>query len=234
MKNKLFFHIISLLFPARCPICNKIVQRQNFLCPECSSAAERIENPCHGCGREKTQCACGKSKFNLQLAAPFSYKGNIKSAIHRFKFQEETELSEFFGSEIAKTVEKHFRQVPFDVVTCVPQTKKRKRERGYNQSALLAKEAASALTLEFKETLLIKTRDTADQHGLKGKERINNLKNAFSVAENIDIKGKTILLCDDIKTTGATLNECRKTLLKSGAKAVYCAVIAVVPESLTN
>lgn len=232
MKSNLLFHIISLIFPARCPICNKIVQRQSFLCPDCIRDVERIADQCHGCGCPKNACLCGRNGFHLQLTAPFAYKGNIRSAIHRFKFRDERELAQYFGEEIVKTVKRDFSQVDFDLVTCVPQTKKRRRERGYNQSALLAKSIAASLNLKLEENLLIKTRETANQHELKGKSRLTNLKGAFSVSETAEIKGKIILLCDDIKTTGATLNECRKTLLKSGVKDVYCAAIAVVPDKI--
>ena len=133
---------------------------------------------------------------------------------------------------MAECVAFEFGDVKFDVITCVPQTKKKRRKRGYNQSALLAKQISHELSVPFNELLLFKTRETADQHDLRGKDRLKNLKNAFA-AENEDaVKDKTILLCDDIKTTGATLNECRKTLLKAGAKAVCCATIAVTPEKI--
>ena len=173
-----------------------------------------------------------KNNFSLCLAAPFVYEGKVRQAVQRFKFNNDTHLAKFFAPEIAQCVRDEFSNVEFDIVTCVPQTKRKRRKRGYNQSALLAKEIAKQLSLPYDELLLIKTRETPDQHNLKGKARIDNLKNAFATEKNKAIEGKTILLCDDIKTTGATLNECRKTLLKAGAAAVCCAAIAVTPEKL--
>ncbi|MBQ8026663.1 MAG: ComF family protein [Clostridia bacterium] len=224
--------IINLFFPARCPICNEIGQRQLHLCEKCETDTERITERCIGCGRPKTSCQCSRNNFSLCLAAPFVYKDKVREAIHRFKFNGETDLAEFFGTEISKCVTDEFGNIEFDIVTCVPQTKRKRRKRGYNQSALLAKQVAKKLSLPYDELLLIKTRETADQHDLRGKERLKNLKNAFAAENSQAIKGKTILICDDIKTTGATLHECRKTLLKAGAEAVCCAAIAVTPEKI--
>lgn len=217
------------MFPARCPICNEVNQQRSCLCESCSKTVERISEQCRGCGRAKNECMCSRSSFKLQITAPFVYKDKTAYAIRRFKFRGETDLSEFFAKEIYASVNLYFSEKQFDFVTCVPLTKKKLNKRGYNQSELLAKECARLLQTDFRNAL-IKTRDTADQHKLKAKERLKNLKGAFAANENVDIKGKTILLCDDIKTTGATLYECRKTLIKAGAKDVCCACIAVVPE----
>ena len=231
--RRLISQILNLFFPARCPVCNEIGQRHMHLCDNCEEEISRITDRCLGCGNPRTGCSCSKSSFTLLLASPFLYENKLRKAIHRFKFDGETDLAEFFGKETAECVAKEFGDVKFDIVTCVPQTKRKHRKRGYNQSALLAKEIAKRLSLPYDELLLIKTRETADQHSLKGKERIKNLKDAFAADKPDSVKDKTILLCDDIKTTGATLNECRQTLLKAGAAAVCCATIAVTPEKIT-
>lgn len=230
--RRVFSQILNLFFPARCPVCNEIGQRHLHLCEQCEKDVERVTDRCLGCGLPRTGCRCSRNNFSLCLASPFLYKDNVRNAIHRFKFGGETDLSTYFGKEMAECVAFEFGDVKFDVITCVPQTKRKRRKRGYNQSALLAKQISRELSVPFNELLLFKTRETADQHDLRGKDRLKNLKNAFA-AENEDaVNGKTILLCDDIKTTGATLNECRKTLLKAGAKAVCCATIAVTPEKI--
>lgn len=229
MKSKLLFHIAGLLFPSRCHGCDKIVQQDIFLCDECRKTAERLENPCIGCGKPSAECDCRRNKFKLNLTAPFAYTGSIVTAIHRFKFGGEKNMAEYFVADMAKSVKDSFGGVEFDLVTCVPQTGRRRRQRGYNQSALLAKGCANLLSVPCKDALL-KTRNTKDQHKLKAKERAENLKGAFSVSNTVLIEGKTLLLCDDIKTTGATLNECRQTLLKAGAKEVYCVTVAVVTD----
>jgi len=228
--KRLLSQILNLFFPARCPVCNEIGQRHMHLCDRCEEDVVRITDRCLGCGSPRTGCTCSKHNFSLFLASPFVYENKIRDAIHRFKFGGETDLVKFFGKETAETIDKEFGDVKFDVVTCVPQTKRKHRKRGYNQSALLAEEIAKQLSLPYDELLLIKTRETADQHHLKGKERIKNLKDAFTADNPDSVRDKTILLVDDIKTTGATLNECRKALLKAGAEAVRCATVAVTPE----
>lgn len=230
LKSRLLFHIAGLLFPARCHGCDRIIQRDVFLCDDCLKKAERLENPCAGCGKPEGECECGRNDFKLNITAPFVYTGSIVEAIHRFKFSSDRNAHTYFAEYMAESVKEKFGTVEFDLVTCVPQTGRRKRQRGYNQSALLAKSCARLLGLPCKEALL-KTRNTKDQHKLKAKERAENLKGAFSVNDTSVINGKTVLLCDDIKTTGATLNECRKTLLKAGAKEVYCVTAAVVTDS---
>lgn len=233
MKSGLLFHIAGLLFPARCHGCDRIIQRDVFLCDACLKTAERLENPCTGCGKPEGECDCGKNKFTLNITAPFAYSGSIVSAIYRFKFGGDRNVHACLAEYMAESVKEKFDGVGFDFVTCVPQTARRKRQRGYNQSALLAKSCAKLLGLPCKEALL-KTRNTKDQHKLKAKERAENLKGAFSVNDTSVVSGKTVLLCDDIKTTGATLNECRKTLLKAGAKEVYCVTAAVVTDTASK
>ncbi len=230
--RRVFSQILNLFFPARCPVCNKIGQRHLHMCEQCENEVERIGYRCLGCGLPQASCQCSRNNFSLFLAAPFLYKENIRQAIHRFKFGNETDLAIFFGKEIAECVAKEFGDVKFDVITCVPQTKRKRRKRGYNQSALLAKQISAELKIPFNELLLFKTRETADQHDLRGKDRLKNLQNAFTAENDEAVKGKTILLCDDIKTTGATLNECRKALFRAGAETVCCATIAVTPEKL--
>ncbi|MBR6620388.1 MAG: ComF family protein [Clostridia bacterium] len=233
MKSNFLFHFFGLLFPARCPVCDEVTQRRSRLCEACEKTVERIEEPCPGCGREKSECMCSRSDFKLQLVAPFVYKDDLALAIRRFKFNDELILSEYFAKEMCAAVSKEYLEKKFDFVACVPLTKKKRNKRGYNQSELLAKDCAKLLGTVF-ENALIKSRDTTDQHELKAKERLKNLKDAFEVNKSVEIKGKTVLLCDDIKTTGATLYECRKALIKAGAKDVCCVCIAVVPEKLIN
>lgn len=103
----------------------------------------------------------------------------------------------------------------------------REKERGYNQSALLARELSALLGVPADCHALCKSIDTPAQHALKGAERRGNVFGVFEVPAPESVEGKTILLCDDIKTTGATLDECAKTLKLAGAKEVYCVCIAV-------
>ena len=118
----------------------------------------------------------------------------------------------------------------FDFIACIPLTKKGKRERGYNQSELIAKEIAKQLCLPFYSTILVKLFDNRPQHKLPAAERTGNVAGVFECTEPELAEGKKILLIDDIKTTGATLNECAKILLLNGAQEVACLCSAIVRE----
>ena len=227
IMSRLIFHTISLFWPARCPLCGEISQQRDSLCMKCCGEVKRVSNACKGCGCPGSSCTCAKSGFKLNLAAPFEYSGVLRKAVHRFKFSCEKNLAAFFACEMLKALSAEFQVPAFDIVVCVPQTRRRRRERGYNQSALLAKSCARLLKVPTDVSVLEKQRDTADQHSLKSNERLKNVKNAFALSKDKDVSGKTVLLCDDVKTTGATLNECRKVLLKAGAKEVFCVTIAV-------
>lgn len=113
-----------------------------------------------------------------------------------------------------------------DYVCAVPLTAAKLQKRGYNQSELLARRVCDELLLEYAE-LIFKVKDTLNQHNLSKQDRLSNLNSAFSVNGEYDLDGKTVLLCDDIKTTGTTLKECSDVLLNSGAKDVYCLCAAV-------
>jgi len=105
-------------------------------------------------------------------------------------------------------------------------TDKARKLRGYNQSEIIARQTAKRLFLPCIDTL-IKSKETPKQHYLSAESRQKNLADAISLKDGADLKGKTVLICDDIKTTGSTLLICEQLLLKAGASDVYCAVAAI-------
>lgn len=169
------------------------------------------------------------------VLAVVSYKGIIKKLLYQFKYK--PYLSElkvplgklmYEGLIQNETFMKLFEANEKLWITCVPVGKKRERMRGYNQSALLAKEIAIRLGVPFAPDLLFRSRETRPQFELKKEERVENLKNAFGVNGKYSQKliGKTIIIVDDIATTGSTLRECGKVLKKSGAKRVLGVALA--------
>lgn len=148
------------------------------------------------------------------------------NAIQRFKYNSETHLASSLGgllSVFARTFLSHPKEF---VAVPVPLHAHRLRERGFNQSLLLAKVVSSDLKTSLDYLSLIRKRDTRSQTGLGGKERRSNVANAFSVTSAAIFKGKKVLLIDDVLTTGCTLNECARTLKKSGALEVLCFALA--------
>lgn len=169
------------------------------------------------------------------VLAVVSYKGIIKKLLYQFKYKPyisdlKTPLARLMCEGLIQneTFMSFINSSPQVWITCVPIGKKRELMRGYNQSALLAKEIAIRLGVPFAHNLLLRLRETQPQFELKKEERVENLKNAFGVNGKYSQKliGKTIIIVDDIATTGSTLRECGKVLKRSGAKRVLGVALA--------
>lgn len=228
---KIALNIIkTALFPNKCKICGSIIDFDKEFCDECLNA-EHIKLPiCLKCGCEKSECICKKDSHKPEykaVIAPYYYKDSISRGILNCKMHDLPDLTKGQGAEIAKTVLSLYELVDFDCVTYIPMNKYDEKYRGFNQAELLAKEVARICNLPCLN-LLAKKRRTKIQKRQNAKNRFVNMYNAFDLAENASVLDKTILLIDDVKTTGATLSSVALTLKAYGAKAVYCAVFAIV------
>ncbi len=225
VKDKLLYSV----FPRRCKLCGEVVALDEELCEECLNTEQISGEICLKCGREKEKCTCKKEHFSAEykgFCAPYYFEGSMYSAVYRLKDSGYKELAPEMAKRIAECVKRNFGDTEFDVVTFVPMTEKRTRERGYNQSELLAAELSKELCVPCEE-LLIKTRSTKAQRLSGSAERKTNLYGAFEVKNVATVDNRTVLLVDDVKTTGATLNECAKTLKIYGASAVYACAFTV-------
>lgn len=221
--------LMRCIFPKKCPICHELIPITDKYCKCSFEENEAISNDfCIHCGYDTVNCTCevGNTVKLPAVAGIYIYKGKIKFEICDFKFNNMKSYADKLGTEMAFRVANAFYYVDFDVVTFTPMSKESKLSRGYNQSELLAKIVAKRLFIPC-EDLLDKVRDTKSQHTLSGKERTENLKNSVKVKSDVSVKGKNILLCDDVKTTGSTLKECVDNLLNAGAQSVYCICIAL-------
>ena len=221
-------YFASFLFTQRCKYCGRVIDIRKESCEPCENSIREITGVvCFKCGKEKKKCdRHGQILFYEKLCAPYYYSGAIKTLIWRLKFRNKTDIADFLGEQMAKSVVTKYEGYDFDLITYVPTTKKDTKNRGYNQAELLAKKLSQILGVPCEE-ILVKKYETAPQHTLPEMKRTGNLLGVFDVAEKADIEFKRILLCDDVKTTGATLNECAKTLLIGGAAEVFCVTAAV-------
>ena len=162
--------------------------------------------------------------------APFSYDSTVREAVINYKFRGRRYNAKSFSEAICRVVENVYKDMSFDVVSCVPLSKERKRGRGFNQSEIVARNVAQYFGKPF-ENLIIKTVNNAEQHNLSAEERIKNVIGVYSPADTEKIKGRKILLVDDVVTTGNTLAECCRVLKNSGAERIICAAIAIAGES---
>ncbi len=220
--------IIKLLYPQRCRYCNNVIDIRREICHTCENTLNKIDGEiCKLCGKSVDVCDCGHKKhFYKCVCAPFYYEGAASRAIWRFKFHNATKLSKIFAEDMAECFNKHYKGYDFDLCTFVPSTKEDFKKRGYNQAEFLARDFCEITQIKC-EDLLDKVFQTQSQHNLSGAERSGNLIGAIELKDGVDVENMRVLLIDDIKTTGATLNECAKMLLIGGAAEVFCLTVAV-------
>ena len=221
--------ISAIFFPERCSICGEIIPFLKSYCSKCGIDTKAISHTaCKKCGHEK--CMCNDSAFIdlSNFTAVYYYEGQVKRSLLKFKFHSDSSYAEIFGKAMAERITELYPEAEFDGVCFVPMTKQAEAHRGYNQSELLASKVAKELKLPLVPCLK-KTKTSQNQKDLNAKERFENVKDSFIVSTKADVCGKVFILCDDIKTTGATLKECSDTLLNAGAKDVYCLCLALTP-----
>lgn len=220
--RQLLTDIIEVAYPPRCAGCGL---RGCWVCPDCLAELPLFAEPrCPWCSMPLTPQTCDCRDLpeqidRLWIAGPFD--GWLRSAIHSYKFSGETARAPNFASLMAAFC----TQLGSDTaLTPVPLHPRRKQERGYDQTLILAK-AIAELTGQSLFTGLQKNRHTAHQVGLSRAERSLNLFDAFEI-ETGTIIPENVVLIDDVATTGATLTECAIALRKAGAQSVFAAVIA--------
>lgn len=206
---------------AFCDKCKReVVFNNGKTCPKCGVGIDGEEEYCGN-------CAFDKIYFDKAYSV-FSYEGAIKNVILQMKFAHQGRYAKSLAAYLAFMVRKH--DIKFDIVCYAPMTKKSKRERGYNQSELLAKYLCELLDKnECLVDAVIKIKTTERQENLSKTERKTNLIGAYKI--NADVKGKSVLVIDDVKTTGSTLNECAKVLKRGGAACVTCLTVAARKEN---
>lgn len=199
---------LDILFPKRCPWCDKVIGFSEH--DDCGKAlAElRIEDG-------PVAVAPEAGGYLEQVHACYRYEPPVSSAIKRFKLEGERGLVDELGRQLAEGFAAAGR---FDLILPVPVSPGTRRRRGYNQSALLAGVLSGTCGLPWQDGVLLKIKETRRQMDLSREERLTNVQGAYEVAHPAAVAGKRLLLVDDVLTTGATLNECARTLLEAGAQ----------------
>ncbi|MBW1920240.1 MAG: ComF family protein [Deltaproteobacteria bacterium] len=236
--------LIDMIYPPRCPSCHNMLAEGDYdneelvrpFCRSCFETFQQIESPlCPICGRphisgpaEDHLCEnCLRNRpYYDRCASPYLYEGNLMEAIHEFKYMQKSHLAGSFGPLLASFASTHFTLQDNLLVMPVPLHPKRLRERGFNQSLLLARHVASRLGAQLDFLSLRRVRYTKPQTELSKDERRKNVKMAFGILDKQVVKGRSVLLVDDVATTGNTLNECARVLKKSGAQKVLCVTLA--------
>ena len=211
--------------PNKCPVCNKIkaFDDQSVVCEKCLDKLKSVsDNSCLKCGAGVDRCKCKKHHVEYDgLVAPFYYEDIAIKIVSLFKYRYMTFFASFFAKEMAKKVKGKYENITFDYIAYIPFSSMQKRKRNYNQSELLAEELSKILNIP-QSPLIIKLYNNKSQHYMKNQNRKGNVAGVYQIDVSVDLTGKKILLVDDIKTTGATLNECARELKLYGAEEVYC------------
>ena len=211
---KLYYWFLNWLFPAKCVLCGKLLDKAEMdLCRSC-----RVEAPVYPEGKRKIQ-------FLDSFATVWYYEENVRHSLLRYKFYNARSFAVAYGRLLAmKLVQLH--PEGFDILTWVPVSRLRKFRRGYDQVELLAKAVGQELEMEPVPTLK-KIRNNRQQSSIHGEaERRANVLGAYRMLDEDSVRGKRVLLLDDILTTGATASECARVLLTAGAEEVHCAAVA--------
>jgi len=245
MKIRNFYNdyldsFLELIYPEKnhCVICNIHDESigEEYICESCRRKLNYINDPiCTKCGKDMlfeseneicNQC-CKHNYSFIKNKSVFKYDGIIKKIIHDYKYLDKSYYYKFLSTTLYHYMIDNY-YLNFDIITCVPIHKHKLKERGYNQTELLAKFISHKLDIPYS-LLLVRKADTIKQSNLSKKQREKNLLNAFAICEKIDyniVRDKSILIIDDIYTTGSTMEACAKVLIENGAAAVYGLTVA--------
>ena len=235
--------VFSVLFPSDCRLCQTSLNNISRIpvCDECLAEIHPTRAPqCVLCGDRLAAAAllmgdgrcsnCRDSAPDFDRALSFGeYEAGLRGLIHLLKYERVTPVAAPLGRMLAHTMTELSGSANAALLVIpVPLHKGRRRSRGFNQSELLAHAAVSCLPdkLEVLNGALLRQRDTVSQVGLSREERIQNVRDAFCVAQPGRVNGRDILLVDDVMTTGTTLSECARVLKQAGAKRVWAATVA--------
>lgn len=227
--------ILDLLYPRRCPFCGEIRPYGSYsACGNCLDRLKKVEPPhCLRCGKTvydggQEYCQdCREVPKNYERGYPvFVYQEPVKKALYDFKYHNQREYAAFFASCMYHCYREVWEGLGLSGIVPVPVHKKKLRQRGYNQAALLARELSRHINVPCYEYYLERVVDTNPQKELNEKERVKNLKKAFKIGRN-RIKLKRVLLVDDIYTSGATIASCAEVLKSAQTEKVWFASVAI-------
>lgn len=217
-----------MIYPVRCPFCDEpVAGMRELICGGCLSKLEFVKQPyCMKCGKQLTgqeeycsDCSAGSHRFDGGRSL-LVYKGAVKKSIYRFKYKGRKEYARAYAALVENQMQAFFEQVKPDALVPVPLHRARRRIRGYNQSELLARHIGRRMGVPVRTKLVVRSRNTVPQKNLDLSGRQNNLKKAFKLYRN-DVKLNTIIIIDDIYTTGSTMDALTVVLRRAGVEKIY-------------
>ena len=210
-------NIMDLFFPQICGICGKL--NNEGLCKKCSIKLEKLAE----------DSICDPDLENMyfhELIYIFKYEGLIRKIILDYKFYEKSYIYVGLVNFILKSEKIVQKLQEYDTIIPVPISKKRMKERGYNQSLLIAKKISKDVKISLQTNCLLKTKNIIEQSKLNKEQRKQNIQNVYELKNGEILNNKRILLIDDIYTTGSTVNECSKVLKQANPNKIDIFVLA--------
>jgi ComF family protein len=206
-------------------VCRKFVNSEEYLCSECAGEIKPIYGKiCTGCGSNVKNCECNRFIYHFDgVVAPFYNRDAAQKAFYDYKYRKHFRNAEFFVENMANVIKDNYDIEAIDCICCVPMDQRKKLSRGFNQSEELAKLLSRYLKIPLRNGFLKKAKSNKTQHELKLRDRFINVRGVYKAQSTTD--AKTVLLIDDIKTTGATLDECARELKFAGVEKVLCATV---------
>ena len=228
--KKWFDWMLELLYPRKCPVCGRIIEPKGALiCPPCRRRVNLVSGPtCFGCGKELfsedaeycDSCARHPHRFASGVVL-MNYDSVARKILSDLKYHNKRDNADYLAAEAAVQLREEIEGMHADMMIPVPVHSRRRRVRGFNQAELIAKRLGERLDLPVRTDLLKRVKNTLPQKELGSAARLNNLLKAFAVCHADELVEKTVILVDDIYTTGSTAEACTRVLLESGAKKVY-------------
>ncbi len=224
---------LEFLFPLRCPVCDAVLPRGQRICALCRKDLRVIKTPyCLKCGKRLcdenerlcSDCATYPHVFDRGRAL-FEYVP-IRRSLYRLKYGNRAEYAGFYGEEMARHLGSVIRSWEPDAIVPVPLHRKRLAKRGYNQAELLAEVIGRRLGIPVQKKLVRRLKNTVPQKNLDAAGRQNNLKKAFKLSRN-DVKLNSIVIIDDIYTTGSTIDAVATVFKEAGTRSVYFVALSV-------
>ena len=226
--------VLDILYPPRCPVCHGIVRGKDGICPPCRKRLHYINEPkCKKCGKElekEEQEYCRDCQRYIHAfdrgEAVFAYDQLMRRSISMFKYHNRREYARVYAKEMQKHCAKFLEMCAPEVILPVPVHKRKRRQRGFNQAELVAKELGKLLKIPVDTGYLYRVESTVPQKELTRQQRKVNLRKAFAIRET----GKyyeRILLIDDIYTTGATIDAISEILRENQSKFIFFLTICV-------
>lgn len=215
--------LLDFIYPNRCPCCDDFIKWDKLICGKCHKGIDVVyDRVCGKCGKEI--CICSEKLFYDCAVVPLRYEKLVKEGILSLKRGNNKNFGEYTGKMIASLLSQYNENTGFDAVVPVPMSPYSRSERGYNQAEIIAGEISEALGIPVRDDILYKKDTKSSQHYLKRTERMKNVT-AIKIYD-VDLKGMKLIICDDVITTGSTVNRCAQLLKSAGAGKILLAAAA--------